>query len=319
MFQYTSTNIINSANQFEVVKKGENTTVLVRMNYGPGFKVSDKDNICVYKAQYKDETPDKVTIDIASICNDASGEYRLNIYMRSVGNADPTFANDFVFKGKPFYVEFKGNDPKKIVEVAKKFMLAVYDQPQMKFSVESNKLVIEGVNGYQRFFYVAIEEWSQDTNDCCKVDSGAYEVLSSTDSAEYEEQEDKTLKLTSEDGHIEIVRGNEGQGTYEQIIKDLRLPTGDNFAYLNANALQMPAIGGKYTQFTVRLNKELEGYPGGIGINNPVSSITTHVFFVIDSVVEDFEAAINLIAKDDEAEVVPAGDTSDLDVEDVEP
>ena len=153
----------------------------------------------------------------------------------------------------------------------------------MTVTAEGSTLTLKGVNGYQRFFKVAIEEWVADDS----VEHGHYEVIDTTIDCTPEDG-----VITSEGGMVMITIGCEGFGTYDQVLKDLRLPTGDNFAYLNQNALQMPVIGGEYTQYTVCLRKALVGYPGGIGINNPVESITNHVFFVIDAEKDAFEAAL---------------------------
>ena len=288
MFQFTTTTLINSSDQFETIYKSDGTTIVgCRAVDGPAFKLADKDCITVYKALYEAEVADKAVIDL-SACTDTDKTYRINLYVRSQANADPMFANDFVFKGKPFVIEFAGADggkvAAKIAKLAEKYQLALYDLKQLNIEATSDtELTITGINGYQRLYRVAVEEWEASASY-----EGKWTVI---DSVEGTTEVVSGVK-TSDNGTITVTVGNEGKGTYDQILADIRIPSADNFAYMNANAPEMPIIGGKYNQYTIYLRKELKGYPGGIGINNPVESITTHVFFVESGAVSAFEEAL---------------------------
>ena len=286
MFQFTTTTLINSASDVQVMESPKGTKVGFRAKYGPTFLKKDKDCITVYKTLFQEENPPKAVLDL-SACTNADKTYRIALYVRSTGNADPIYANDFVFKGKPFYVEFAGatsNVAQKVVNLANKYMLALYDSKQLEFTVEDSKLAIKGINGFQVFHKIAIQEYIPATNGNTYVE-GYWKNLA-------EINREDADKLTDSTNKIVVTEGNERIGTYSQILADLRLPTGDNMAYMNANASQMPIVNGKYTQFTIYLCKELKGYPGGIGVNNPVESITTHVFFVEANALSAFETAL---------------------------
>lgn len=265
---------------------------------GPDFYADECTEIFV--APFKEEVADKVKITLDGL--DETLIYRLVFYIRSVGNADPRFANDFVFKGMPIMVEFTGDAKAKDVKrIAEKHILAVYGEKILTFNAtDDTTLEVEGGNGYQRFHYVALEAWMEDDT----IEGGAYE----------------TVQNYTED--VEI--GCEGYGTYAQVLKDLRLPTGDNFTWNSLNASEMPILGGEYTQITVRLCKDLVNFPGGIGVHNPQKSITNHVFFINGdyteflSDLETLTGVTSVVVPEEEETEEPGGDTSD-DTETVEP
>lgn len=283
MFNFTTTTLINGAktvghDSFEVVDNK-----IFRVFHGPQFKKGDV--MAVYKAPYVAEAMDTVEIDLSGLST--TKYYRIAMYIRSVGNADPMYANDFVFKGKPLYIEFKGDAKASDVKaIADKFLLALYDEKIIDLKATSDtKLTVTAINGYQRFHHVALEEW--------------------VDAPTTIEGGDWTVKT---DFTANVVMGAEGKGTYEQVLKDLRLPTGDHMSFLNRGALQMPVLDGEYVQVTVHMCKLLAGYPGGIGVGNPTKSVTTHVFYINGKdLADDFIAKLKTVIGDDiEVETVPA-------------
>jgi hypothetical protein len=105
MFQFTTTTVINENKDFVSGKtplfEGEKGTFKVkRVN---NFKV---DNIlAVYKRPATDPKFAKITFTIPGTLK--AGFYRIALYVRLSGNNNSYYANDFVFKGKPFYIEFE--------------------------------------------------------------------------------------------------------------------------------------------------------------------------------------------------------------------
>lgn len=283
MFQFTTTTVINNPVKDKAwTVTGTGDKEIFRVIDGPAFnkKVSAE----IFVAPFQDEVADKVEIDLSTFTD---GFYRLVMYIRSIGNADPTFANAFVFKGKPLHVEFKGGSTaEEVKKVMDKFLIALYGEKIVKVTAASNQLTLEGMNGYQRFHQVTVEKWVENAN---LMDGGSFEVV--------------------KDCTADVEMGCEGYGTYEQVLHDLRLPTGDNLSYMNANAMQMPVLGGEYTQVTVRMCADLENYPGGIGVHNPTKSITNHVLFVngdASELISDLESVLGVTAED-----VPAEESTD--------
>lgn len=91
--------------------------------------------------QIKNHTPEnlaKVTFDLNQVktivgANSFTGDYRIVLYLGlSMNSQDSFYANDFVYKGKPFYIEFpvkNGDTPGDVVEriakIANKYTLLV--------------------------------------------------------------------------------------------------------------------------------------------------------------------------------------------------
>ena len=75
------------------------------------------------------------------------------------------------------------------------------------------------------------------------------------------------------------------------IRENLRFPSGPNMRYTPLYADEAPIAGETYTQYSLQYKVE-KAAPGGLsGVNQLVSSITTHVFYVHPSAVSAFETA----------------------------
>lgn len=75
------------------------------------------------------------------------------------------------------------------------------------------------------------------------------------------------------------------------IRENLRFPSGPNMRYTPLYADEAPIEGVTYTQYSLQYKVE-KAAPGGLsGINQLVSSITTHIFYVHPNAVSAFEDA----------------------------
>lgn len=75
------------------------------------------------------------------------------------------------------------------------------------------------------------------------------------------------------------------------IRENLRFPSGPNMRYTPLYADEAPIAGETYTQYSLQYKVE-KAAPGGLsGVNQLVSSITTHVFYVHPNAVSAFETA----------------------------
>ena len=96
---------------------------------------------------------------------------------------------------------------------------------------------------------------------------------------------DKTLDFDGlrdlEDNETAIEPGIEAFGDYNWIIHNLRLPTAANTGFWAVTKNEMPVPGGNYVQFIVRMCVERDGIAGQV-VGNRATSVTTHVFYVLD-------------------------------------
>ena len=297
------------------------------LRVGRHFRFAASNVVAVYKREHNDPELAKVNIDLTPITE--AGFYRIAIYVRlSQGSQDSYYANDFVFKGKPFYIEFqvkqaqladKAALAKKVVAIAKKYMNLQYEYPLLTITANGTKVVIEATDEYQRFKVVELQELSEGFNpDCCHP-LDVYEPIDSLDPESDAYQGNIVYAEDATDHHL--LKGKEGFGTYRQITKDLRLPTAANTRWTRIAADETPQLGGKYDEYVIYMCVN-RGVMGSDAVGDLVKSRTTHVFYVLHdgctNLIEDWETAllsivpsIEVVNKDkDDAELASPFDSA---------
>ena len=288
MLNYTTTTIVNDgANVFSDASKK-----LFRVKFGPElFNDGTIHKACLVKKQaYVAPVKAKATVTLPS----ASGIYRIAMYIRLRNNNNPYFSNDWVFKGKPLYVEFNGGDTAaQIVSRAKKYMLAQYGYNLVDFSTDEEKLVITAHDQWEMFV-------DQDNNDGVRVeklvtvDTSGKVVTGASSLPTHEAFVPDTTAV------VDINNGTEAFGDFVHIVKDLRLPTAANRRWQGIAEGDVmgdepnddkPLPTGKYTQYTIQYTSERgvqqQSALGGLGVSR-----TVHVFYVESAAVSAFEAAL---------------------------
>ena len=82
-----------------------------------------------------------------------------------------------------------------------------------------------------------------------------------------------------------------GFGTYDQILKDLRLPTMEARRWEAVNKEELPIPGTLYNQYTIDYCVD-RGILGTDAVGNVVKSLTHHVFFVPQALASTFEGKL---------------------------
>lgn len=267
MFQFTTTNVINTDKQDgkSMWAYDEDTKVFSVKRRGT-FKEADIE--AIYIAKPKDAVKEKAQIDLTDLA--AGKNYRLNMYIGlTQGSNDATYSNDMYYKGKPVIVDFIAADTstataKNLVKMIKSLGLNVQDSKMFEVSVaDSSSIVnIEAVTPYQRFKKLDIEELDLTANNGL----GSATVV--------------------ESGTI-TAHGDEGCGTAEQILHDVRIPTDARNAFMAPNSDEEPIPGHKYTQVTIHMCAK-RGPLGTNAVGDLVWSTTTHVYYVLDTYATDF-------------------------------
>lgn len=272
MFQYTNTIVLNSLKDvttgLDKIVRGQDNIEVRRVNKFLKSNVS-----AIYKRAASDPVIGKAEF---TITNPGAGIYRLKLYIRLSGSQNSYYSNDFVFKGKPFVYEFKiasNSTPAGVAEEIKRVIdkiQAVYGDKYIKTEVTENKLTIHGVDEYQLFTEAKIQ----------KLNTAANNLLTN------EVFEDVT--------EGKITKSVEGFGTYTHILKDLRLPTIEARKFEAVNQEELPIPGAKYNQYIIEYKVD-RGLFGGAAVGQQVTSKTTHVFYVLDSLATDFETALKIL------------------------
>lgn len=198
--------------------------------------------------------------------------YRIKMYVRLSGSNNSYYANDLVFKGKPFVFEFLGGTDATAENLVKKFnsILVAYDDQFLKVSLDDDQIAFTGDN-YTLFTEAVIEHFKEESKS---ITGGTWEKLAEG----------------------EITKCVNGFGTYEHITKDLRLPTAEAFAFKALNQEELPIPGAKYNQYTI-IYCASRGVQGMDAIGDIVQSQTVHSFYVKEDLATDFEKALAKIEK----------------------
>jgi len=154
---------------------------------------------------------------------------------------------------------------------------------------EAHKLVFVNDN-YGMFTDATIQVWMDGYSDCCHYQEGGWVDVDTIDlygsicvnnctMLDCEEQTRGIKQSTG--GLLNIVDCVNGVGTYDQILRDLRLPTMENLGYMSLTQQmnEMPIPGMKYVQYTLHY-VTCRGILGGSAVGEVTHSKTTHVFFV---------------------------------------
>ena len=292
MFQFTTTTIVNSLQDYNFpandliteIKEG-NTVKGIHIKRDFNFLA---DNVeAIYKRAASDPVMAQATIDLTEVTAPAADTtFRIAIYIRLSGCQNSYYANDFVFKGKPFYIEFlwkngetAANVAKKVVKIAKKYQQMVYEYQLLAISENAGVLTIDGTDEYQTLTKVDFEKF--DENKGAWQEGGHVGAFEAIDSIEDENGDIVTL----------VRQAKQGFGTYRNMIKDYRLPTAANTRWNKIVQDETPVVGAKYNQYTVVycVNR---GIMGGDAVGEVVKSKTTHVFFVKQDLASAFETQL---------------------------
>lgn len=264
MFQYTNTIVLNSLKDelsgLDKVKFADNVLKVLRVN---DFK---KDNIvAIYKKEAEDAKAGSVTF--ATVPSVEGKLYRINLYVRLSGSQNSYYSNDMVFKGRPFVYEYTGGTT--VADIVKLIqnINQLYGDKFLKVEVAGSGIKFTGDN-YALFTMAKIEEFVQDST-VPSVNGGIWKEVAKG----------------------EITKCVNGFGTYDQILKDLRLPTMESRRWEAVNKEELPIPGTLYNQYTLDYCVE-RGILGTDAVGDMVKSLTHHVFFVPQALATAFEAEL---------------------------
>ena len=253
MFNYTSTQIISAASTQAAKAIAFFNTDAVKAGITK-----------IKKTPYSQAVKTQVTFNLATSSPFvANNYYRLELFVRLNDNAQSDYSNSLVFKEKPVYFEFQA--PATAFDSTATAALAAafnadqlrYGHPALVASANSTTITIEGINEFQTLVDAYIAKWeSATTLDSYKGDF---------------------TRMTAPAGTI--TKGKVAFGSYEWILRNLRLPTMENRRFTSPNELEMPVPGVTYNQYTIYYKKD-RGILGGAAVGQVTSSETCHVFYV---------------------------------------
>lgn len=277
MFDFSTNTIINSISapafksgkRFEYLKDKN----LFRVARHAEFKKGEVS--AIYRRDWNEGKIFTATISAADMTALAgkvtagTGTGRIHMYIRLSGSNNPLYANDLVFKGKPFDVEFKikAKDTaetlaKRIVSTASKYQNMVLEYPVVTLSQNAGTLTIKGTDEYQVLTELTVEWLNPEAVTYDEVTYfSAFEPTDTT---------------------VTVEQGKEGFGTYRQLIKDMRIPTAENTRWAHPVPDETPIYGQHYTEYIVKQCVKRD-ITGGDAVGEVLTSVTNHVFYVLDN------------------------------------
>lgn len=296
MFQFTTTTIVNSLNDYNFPDKPLITEVtegnsVVGIHIKRDFKFLAANVEAIYKRAASDPVMAQATIDLTEVtATSEDTTFRIAIYIRLSGSQNSYYANDFVFKGKPFYIEFlwragetAANVAKKVIKIAKKYQQMVYEYQLLDITESAGVITIKGTDEYQTLTKIDLEKF--DANEGPWQEGGHVGAFIPVDTLDTE-----SIYYTG-DVITLVNQAKQGFGTYRNMIKDYRLPTASNTRWNKIIQDETPIVGAKYNQYTI-VQCVKRGIMGGDAVGEVVKSKTTHVFFVKQDLATDFETQL---------------------------
>ena len=306
MFQFTTTTIVNSLKDYnfpdkDLITEVKEGSTVVGIHIKRDFKFLAANIEAIYKRAAHDPEMAEATIDLTAVTAPAEDTtFRIAVYIRLSGSQNSYYANDFVFKGKPFYIEFlwragetAANVAKKVIKVAKKYQQMVYEYQLLDITENAGVITIKGTDEYQTLTKVDLEKF--DENEGPWQEGGHVGAFIPVDTLDEE-----SIYHTGDVVTL-VQQAVQGFGTYRNMIKDYRLPTAANTRWTKIIQDETPVVGAKYNQYTI-VQCVKRGIMGGDAVGEVVKSKTTHVFFVNQAIASQFETQLAKIGTVEEVE-----------------
>lgn len=286
MFKFSTNTVVNNGENVTLVPSN-GTAEAIRINRNT-LKLANI--VGIYKTPHVDDVKFQVTVDLSKLY-ETTGEGqnqtttpkskvgRIYLYIKLSDSQNSYYSNDFVFKGKPFYIEFpiKANakdTAAEVVKVVKKYLNMVYEYPLVDVSVGNNnsgnggsddrdKVILKGTDEYQIVSECKLQYYDESAKayDCCDGVFGDY--------------------VDVENAVTINAQGNPGFGTYRYMIKNLRLPTAANTRWNRIVTDETPTYGAKYNQYIIKYCAN-RGIMGSDAVGEVTKSLTNHVFYIED-------------------------------------
>lgn len=269
MFNYIHESIINNA--ANIVKSSDSTRVCIKR---VGEYVLANIVGKIMKTAGRTGVPGSASFDIPEVT--AGNLLRITMFISTPKDAFAEFAMPFWQEfGKPF-----------VIETAAKSADAVVDAIKLSLNTGGKYFKVEnkhtdspdgGATPAKDTITIKLNDSFLDFSEF-NVDV----ITPQTDGAD-----EKIVKSAE----VTITHSVDEFATATWIRENLRFPSGPNMRYTPLYADEAPIAGETYTQYSLQYKVE-KAAPGGLsGVNQLVSSITTHVFYVHPNAVSEFETA----------------------------
>ena len=248
----------------------------------------------VYKTMYNKGAAPSATFDVPTV----AGIYRVIVGFSLDGRYLSDYAYPWYKFGKPVMAEFELDDSN--LAEAQEIMIKAIEMaiPEnyrfARITKEgSDKVKVSGTDSHQ---IIKVAELQKVVSLACPADA-CHEV-------EYQ----LVAKAVVEKNIMEV-------GTAAWIQENLRFPSYPNLRYDALNEEEYPVKGGLYVQYSFGYCSPRRGLHGQGTVGQALKSITTHTFYVLSSIADEFETAIKEAFGDDSIKVVSPDNTELINIE----
>ena len=267
MFNYIHESIINSADN---IKAKDGRVCIKRVGEYVVANIEGK----IMKTVGNKGVPGSASFDVPTVA--AGNLLRITMFISTPKDAFAEFAMPFWQEfGRPFVIETAAKSANAVVEAIRLSLNTggKYFKVDNKHTAAAN----EGKTPAKDTITITL-------NDSF-LDFGELNVDVITPQADGADE--KIVKSAE----VTITHSVHEFATATWIRENLRFPSGPNMRYTPLYADEAPIAGETYTQYSLQYEVK-KAAPGGLsGVNQLVSSITTHVFYVHPSAVSEFETA----------------------------
>lgn len=277
MFQFTTTTVINSQNATDyngtpllddkgvVVPKFKGEAGVFTVAKVGTFKQNRVK--ALYKKAYEAGVREEAELDVPTA--EKGDKLRLTLNIKLDGSVQAEYANYYKDFQQPVTVEITAegdaaDDAEALVKAINKIK-TYFGKGLVSATNSTGTITFKAVETVQRFGSIKLE----------KIGPAADTAVA------------PTITLLAE-GTVET-DGKIGFGDDAWMIKSVRVPTYGNNRAFGTNKEETPILGGQYTQYTLHYEVPRQGrfvYHGGL------STETTHVFYVVDAEVANFDDAL---------------------------
>lgn len=289
MFQFTTTTILNSSvDSNPAIAKFTGAAGSLTVSRVGKF-LTDK-IVSIAKRPYAAGVKEIARVRIPTITSGLVA--RLTIDVRLSQQTNSEYANTYLYFKKPVTVEVIATGTAATDATA---LVAQLNGLKDRFGfayvtaavVNTDYVQVTATDNNQRIFSMVIEKEKASTNSLIQPE---YEDVSST-----------TFSVTT--------AGKLGFGDDDWMIKSVMVPTLENTRFFGINKEERPILGGNYSEYVLRYSVAKDHEDGIVGGG---TSITTHVFWVLSSLVSAWETELNKLTDKPYGAAIVAATTTTL-------
>lgn len=301
MYQFTTTNVINSAYALDyngnVLVDGTGANVAKYTGTATALNVAKvgtfkKDGIVsIYKRPYAAGVLEVAELTVTA--QTAGDLLRLSILIKQSQATPSEYVNYTLDFQKPVVVEIlsSGNASTDAAALVTQLnaLKSRFGYNYVNASVNGAKITITAKEHTQRFKEFILSEAVANSNSLTQYD-----------------------QVTLVTGAV-TTAGSVGFGDDVWMQRNIMLPTAENVRYFGISKDERPVLGGNYSEYVLRYQVSKDGTDGIVGGG---TSITTHVFYVKSDLVSGFESAISTVGLTVPTVLTAVGVKGTIDVSD---